>query len=331
MMTPPKDLIDRDGRAVFGTYVGNLARVDLSRAARRLGRLYSIAHEKRWFYTAIATDELYVGAAIADLGYATNAFAYAASVGGGMLATTSIVGPPGAARVGDLPEEGADAWFRGLGGMLSLVRHRGSSTFDLSIDSDKLRVYATLDTKGAPLPITAVAQPDGGDVNVTQKHALLPVRGMAEINGKRVSLDGAQGGLDYTHGFLPRATAWRWAYFLGTSTDGHRVGLNLVEGWNGQPECAVWLDNEVLSVGEGRFHFDRERPLEPWSIETSDDAVNVTFRPVAMHAEKRNLMVIHSEFVQPIGTFHGTLRLPGHMPLTIDGAVGVVEDQRVRW
>ena len=325
-------VVDEHGEPLLGTYFAPLARVDLANTRKRVGQLVAFSMRKRWFYVAIATDDLWIGAAIVDAGYATQAFVFAASPTGKMLCDLSWLGPPKiGARVGSYPEEGTDVWFRQPGIHMALRRAKGAAAYDFVVDHVDLKVLATLDTLRAPSPITAIAKPLGGDVTVTSKRALMDVRGTAVIKGDRFSLDGALGGSDYTQGLLPRVTAWRWAFLLGRTTEGTRVGLNLVEGFNGQPECAVWLGRDVFSVGEGRFTFDRRDPLAPWHVTTTDGAVDLEFTPVGAHSEARDMVVVRSDFTQPVGTFRGTIRLPGREPVELEAAPGVVEDQSVRW
>jgi hypothetical protein len=58
--------------------------------------------------------------------------------------------------------------------------------------------------------------------------------------------------------------------------------------------------------------------------------VDLTFAPGGMHEERRNLGVIATSFVQPAGVYRGTMRVDGRT-LTLDGVVGVTEDQDVVW
>ncbi|MCC6645259.1 MAG: DUF2804 domain-containing protein [Polyangiaceae bacterium] len=328
---PPECLFDDSGAPKIGTYFGPIARVDLSPAVARLGRAEAFSRHKRWFYTAVSTDELWLGAAIVDTGYAANAFAYVSSHERGVLATTSHLGVPGlGCRVGDLPEEGADARFRSLDAHLRLRRREGSSAYELVVDSKELQAWATIETARAPWPLTAIARPLGGEVNVTEKRALCDVRGEVRFRGERHVLDGGLAGMDYTQGLLPRMTAWRWAYMLGRTDAGLRVALNLVEGFNGGVECGVWVGRRLYAVGEGRFEFDRNNPDKPWRVTTACGAVDLRFESVGVHAERRDLLLIRSEFVQPVGRFFGAVRV-GDREVEIDGVPGVVEDQSVRW
>lgn len=327
---PPSTVLDDRGEGRFGRYEGPLGRVDLAAAEKRLGLGAGIFKKKKWFYTALASPDLYVGCAIVDAGYAANAFAFAASPKSGILDATSHLGVVRlGCHVSDVAEDGALAWFRAPGASFRLSRE--GTAYDLVVDTAKLSVRARLETEGAAPPITAICRPTGGDVNVTMKRVLLPASGYVTVKGTPRPLEGAMGGLDYTHGFLPRITRWRWAYFMGKSESGEPVAMNLVEGFNGEPECAVWVGDKLFPVGEGRFTFDAKQPLEPWQVATACGSVDVRFSPVGMHAEKRDLRIIRSEFVQPVGTFHGTLRLPGRLPIELVGVPGVVEDQSVRW
>jgi hypothetical protein len=192
---------------------------------------------------------------------------------------------------------------------------------------------AALDTTGAPPAITAIA-PVGamrdGLVNVTEKRALLAVRGELTVRSRHRKLQDAIGGYDYTHGLLARRTMWRWAWALGRAKTGERVGFNLVQGFVGEPECAAWVDGEVFPLREGRFELDRDQPLSEWRVSTADGAVDLRFTPGGMHAERKNFGLIHSRFVQPVGRYAGTLRVGGK-ELVLDGVLGVTEDQDVLW
>jgi hypothetical protein len=50
-----------------------------------------------------------------------------------------------------------------------------------------------------------------------------------------------------------------------------------------------------------------------------------------MHIEHRNLLVVSSTYVQPMGTFSGSIHVQGRGKIELERALGVVEDQRVVW
>ncbi len=320
------------GALRVGSYRGGLPRVDLGALAG--GVLRRIARAKRWMYVAAASDEVFVAMAIVRLGYAANAFAYVLDRRTmRMLVSRSVIGPTLACTVGDRSGEGSVAAFDLGGSHARIARPRGSSRYEVSARLKDLDLHATFDAAPAPPALTAIARvgSEGDRVNITEKRALLPVTGECTVLGRRIALDGALGGYDYTNGLLARRTAWRWAFALGRATTGEKVGLNLVQGFVGEPECGVWIDGEVYPLAEGRFDFAHDRPLDPWRVTTADGGVDLRFEPGGMHAERTNLGIVSTRFVQPAGLYSGTIAVAGRATLTLDRVLGVTEDQDVRW
>jgi hypothetical protein len=172
-------------------------------------------------------------------------------------------------------------------------------------------------------------------VNVTQKSVGLLASGRLEVGRRRYALDGGVVGLDSTHGFLARRTRWRWAMGCGRLEDGTPLGFNLVAGFNavaeGSPgENVLFLGDQLQPVGPATFRFNAADPLDLWQISTDDGTVQVTFRPLHAHRDVRNLRVLRSRFVQPLGFFTGRLRFRGQ-EITLSELPGVTEDQDMLW
>lgn len=339
---PPSSVLDPRSHALIpGSFRGglppavDLGALDVGGLPIVGGPLFRVVHEKRWIYAAVSAGDLFLGAAIVKLGYAANAFVFAFDrASGRMLADVSLVGPAFFAAVNDAPSEGASAHFTSPFPRASITWQRGcgEGAFTLAVRAGEVAIDARLATMGGPPPIGAVTGLGSkGLVNATEKGALLAVTGEARIAGRTVSLDGGLGGYDYTHGYLARHTAWNWAFLLGRAASGERVGLNLVQGFVGEPECALWIDDALHPLAEGRFTFDPKRPLAPWQIRTADESVDLRFEPGGIHQEHKDLGVVTSRFIQPVGCFSGTIRVPGRAPLVLDRALGVVEDQDVLW
>ena len=327
----PSSVVDpATGLPRFGSYKGALPRVDLDAVTG--GTLARIARRKRWIYVMIASDDLLVALAVVRLGYASNAFAHVFDRRTmRMRAARSAIGLPLGCEVGDTGGEGAFARFRSGRTRASIVRAASSSSYVIEASFRDFELRAVVESSGAPPPLTAIASIPGGRVNTTEKRALMEATGELTIDGQRFALDDALAGTDYTHGLLARHTAWRWAFLLGRAKSGERVGMNLVQGFVGEPECAVWIDGEVHPVAEGRFAFDRKSPLDEWRISTADGGVDLRFTPGGMHAERTNLGVVQTNFVQPAGVYSGRIRFDGGRELTLDRVLGVAEDQDVMW
>jgi hypothetical protein len=333
LATAPDDAFDPLTLAPrFGSYRGGLSRIEVSRATRGpFAPLARIAHRKRWLYVAIARDPILVAFVVVRLGYAANAFAFVYHASERrFLAETKSLGPAFAASVSDTAGPGAHAAFRQGGTRFSVARDPGSASYAVRAFGGGIDLRARMDSAYAPPAISAIAPVPGNLVATTEKRALLDVTGEVTVGGQRFPLDGGLAAYDHTNGLLARRTAWRWAFALGLAKDGEPFALNLVEGHVGEAECAAWTRDDVHPLAEGRFRFDRARPLDAWSVTTADGAVDLAFSPGAVHAETRNLGIIRSRFVQPVGTFAGIVRLPGRA-VELDAMLGVTEDQDVLW
>lgn len=330
LLPAPSSVIDSaTGALRFGSYRGSIAGVDL--AAIERNPLRRIAREKRWIYTAIATPELFVAAAVVRLGYSATAFAYAFDRRERrIVAHESALGPVSAARVRDRAGEGVSASFS-LGQKRFRLEKTSDGSLVIDVRAGAVSIEAAMDARDAPPSITAVAPIPEGVVDVTEKRSLLAARGSARVGDRRWTLDHGQGGFDLTQGLLARRTQWRWAYALGHTEDGQPFAMNLVEGFVGEPECALWIGDELIGVGEGRIVANREDERGPWSVRTACGAVDLRFVPEDFHRENRELLVVSSRFVQAVGRFEGTVTLADGRALRVRDAIGVTEDQNTLW
>jgi len=321
----PASFLDaRTGEPSCGAFFGPIPAVSLG----PLGLRDRIARRKRWVYAAVATEEMWFSLAIVRTGYAATAFAFAYDLQGNrMMLDRTVLGPPGVARVSDdFHQQGEVARFA-MGATKLTVTRRGT-TLDLEVRMGDLQLDAAVDEQTGPPAITAIARLGEGLVNGTEKRALLGVRGRGRIGNREVVLDDGTAGYDYTHGLLPRHTQWRWAFALGKTLTGEPFGFNLVQGFVGEAECAAFLGNEVFPIAEPRFELDVKDPMKPWRL--VGDGIDLAFRPGGVHEQHTNLLVVKSRFVQPVGTFRGTLQVAGR-EVAVDGLPGVVEDQDVVW
>lgn len=325
----PRDAIDLARRAPrYGSYRGSIPSVDLRPLAPN--PLARIARHKRWIYAAASTPEVFVAVAVVRLGYSATAFTYVYDAAEGrILAHASTIGPTLACSLTN-DHRGVRASFT-LGARRFLVEKSPAGDVSVAVRADGVEVDARLDASGAPEPITAVAKVPDGVVDVTEKRTLLAARGHVSVRGRRFSLDGGLGGFDLTQGLLARRTMWRWAFALGRADDGSAFGMNLVRGFAGEAECAVWSGDALIPVGEGVITFDPASPREPWRVTSACGAVDLTFTPRDFHREERELVLVSSRFVQGVGTFEGTVSPPGRAPLRLSRVIGVTEDQDTTW
>jgi hypothetical protein len=321
---PPSFLTAGSSEPAFGAYAGPLPAVQFA----NLGLRDRLARRKRWIYVALATEEVWFSVAIVRTGYAATAFAFAYDLAGQrMMLDRSALGPSPVARVSDdFHAPGEIARF--AMGKATLALTRRGSTLDLHVRMRDLEIDAAIEEASGPPAITAIASLGDGLVNGTEKRALLSMSGRARSGNREVVLDGGTAGYDYTHGLLPRHTKWRWAFALGKTKSGEPFGLNVVEGFVGEAECAAFIGGEVVPIAEPRFEFDVTQPMRQWRV--AGDGIDLAFDPGGVHAQNTNLGVVKSRFVQPVGAFTGTVRIGGR-DVYVEGLPGVVEDQDVLW
>jgi hypothetical protein len=331
MMLPaaPASVVGADGQPAFGAHVGHAGRVawDGLRGEHARGTLWRKLHAKRWHYAGVLHKDVAVAAVIVDVGWAANAFTYVFDRRARRLrADASFLGMAGASAVADRAGDGAKSTFasRGSRGPRITISREGS-TWRLVADTKPVKIDVELDAAAAPPTLCAIARIDRGVANCTHKTVCLPARGWAEADGVRFDLAGGAGALDHTSGLLARDTRWKWA-----SASSDRVGLNLVMGFNGAVENAIWVDGELHPVGEADIAFE-DSGAGPWRVRTDDGRVDLTFHPEGQRRQDKNLLVAVSRYVQPIGTFTGVLRPPGRAEVKVDGLPGVTEDHVARW
>jgi len=302
--------------------------LDPSTGARRVLR------EKRWLYGALSTPELFIGYCVVDLGYAVTAFAYAFDIPSARLVVDRrVLVPPGLGEVRQTERLQYAARCDHPAGVFRVERWRDCAQMTVDVAVPGLAVHASIGCDVPAPSVTAIVPitGPGGAIDVTEKRALLPVRGPAALEGRRRALDGGLAGYDCGDGILASRTACRWGLHLGRTTDATPVALNLVQGFVGEAECALWLGDEVYPLGEGHIEPDPAGPLAPWRVASADGRVALVMEPVGAHTEAMNLGVIASRFVHPVGLYRGAVKLPGRADLVLDGVAGVTEDQDVRW
>ncbi len=312
----PSSFVDAaTGAPAFGAYEGPLPPVRFP----SLGLRDRALRRKKWLYAAIATDDVWIALAVVRTGYAATAFGYAYDLAGKrMLADETKLAPAPLSRVADDPH--ARGVLASFGRRVTIARTDEGLAIRAKLGA--LALDATLADARAPSALSAIAPLGGGLANATEKRALLAVTGRARAGDRELALDGAVGGYDYTHGLMPRRTRWRWAFALGKDVSGAPIAFNFVGGFVGEAECALFADGRAHAMPEPRFSFDA--PTSPWRLEA--DGVDLVFEPGAMHAQYTNLGLVRSKFLQPAGTFRGTV---GRR--RVERLAGVVEDQDVVW
>lgn len=327
----PDAILREDGIPRFGRFTGQVDKIDWAPLAMPFARsrLWRRFHHKRWQYVALATEELFCGVAIVDLGWTNTAFAYAfdrkerKEVGSfsqdGMAGLT--------ARVAEKPAHGSTSSFRFLNKHIDYSHLPDSDTYRLALRCGSFEIDAQFNTADAAPPLLAVGPITGGSVHATVKSSGMPLHGEVRADGRRYSLGGGVASFDYSNGLLARETGWRWA-----SAHSLELGFNLQNGYFGGHENALWLDGLIYPLANAHFDYNPADPKAPWHIHTDDGLLDLQFQPEGLRRENRNLIVAASRYVQPIGTFSGWVKtMRSAKPRLVERLVGVTEDHFSRW
>lgn len=330
MLMPSPSSIVQDGIPVLGRHAGRTGPVDWSELTGEDARTWwwRLRHHKRWQYVGIGSEEVFIGVAIVDLGWACTAFAYVFDrVRGEIVANWHQDGLPDLqGGVSDHLLDDADAWYRGPRARLS-IQHGEDDTLTLSVRTPAMKVQAEMSLDNMAPALLAVGRIEGGGVHATQKTSALPVCGWLNVRGRRFDLAQAVASVDCSNGLLARDTDWRWA-----SAHSFDVGFNLQQGYFGSNENALWLDGQLIALGQARFEFDPKQPMAPWKVSTDDGLLDLVFTPEGARQEDRDLRLVASHYVQPVGTFSGTVRASREAPARqVNRLLGVTEDHRSRW
>ncbi|HUY64589.1 MAG TPA: DUF2804 domain-containing protein [Acidimicrobiales bacterium] len=308
------------GEVAFGAYVGRCADVDWSGAATKAA--WRLRQWKRWHYVSITGPEVILAVAVVDLGWAGSCFTYLFDRRQGrLLADLSMTAPGGRGITVAGPSGGGALTECRSRRLFVQLRGEDGGRWRLEARSPACTVDATLVETDAGPTMCAVAPVPGGVADCTHKTPALAVEGLASAGGVRFDLHGATGALDHTSGLLARTTSWRWA-----SAGDRRSAFNLTEGFTAPVENVLWHEGQVQALGPVQFAFDPRRPQAPWAITGPSGSVDLEFVPEGIRASDVRLVVARSRYVQPVGTFRGTVG-----GVRIEAMAGVTEDHLARW
>ena len=321
----PDCLLDTRGLPRHGRYQGHIAHLDWQAMPLSLPqRLLRPLRHKRWQYLALTHADYVIGLAVVDVGWTGAAFAYLFDrCQGRLLADVAADGfPLHGAHIADQAFAAARFASRKLSVRFSPQERR----LTVEVQSARLQLAAHLDLASTP-PVLAAIAPANWLAHSTHKSGALHVSGFADCQGQRFSLDGAVASLDYSNGLLARDTDWRWA-----SAHSPTLGFNLQQGYMGEAENAIWLQNQLYPLSAVRFDFDPQQPMHAWQICSEDGLLQLQFTPEGLREKNQNLLIASSRYIQAIGRFDGYLTDPrSGSRHVVQALCGVTEDHYARW
>ena len=189
----------------------------------------------------------------------------------------------------------------------------------VAVDGHRVRFPAgelTLTDDGEPMAVTS----RHGDSYIwTRKQ---PVRATGTVAGRAVALRGL---IDDSAGYHARRTDWRWCAGVGEAPDGTPLAWNVVTGLHDAEvgsERTVWVGGRAAELPPATFAEDLSH------VTFAGDATAVlAFAEETRRARADDFGLFASDYVQPFGTFSGTL--PGDV--VVARGWGVMERHSARW
>ncbi len=336
MTSAPQHLLNAQGLPNFGRYTQPIAEPSIAGLGRR-ARLRT----KRWHYVALTTERHYVAVAVVDLGFAGHGFAYVVDrVTGAAHEYACVAGEQllrPAAHMAPSSVSGVTRWRRGDAEIAITASAAGwTVTLDVPAGDQRLSGEAQVRRPPGSECLALVHRFGPKQPAYTHKEAGLPAVVDLRLGPTAITGD-ALASLDWTLGWLPRDTRWKWTSAAWHDPAGQRVGLNLsahiYEDARGHGlENGLWVDGKLWPLDGVVYDVPQHPEREPWHVRSAvGDTVSLRFEPLGARSERLDVGVIASVFTQPYGTFSGHVHPAGGPQVALDGVFGVVEDHVSRW
>ncbi|MBE7216589.1 DUF2804 domain-containing protein [Shewanella benthica] len=341
-MAAPKELMDDQGKPIFGYFDGPVADLALDKFAyfnemdKPVSSLKKHFHFKQFQFVSLVTPGYIIGVAIADIRYVGSAFCYLYDISKNQITETSWLKPPG---VGYQMEPSP------LSGSAKISSKKGSIEFNLregvwhlAISTESIEAELELESPPLSLPISLCTPTGYSGWTYTQKHNGLKPKGNLTIHDEPQPLNQALAGYDFSAGYMRRETSWRWASINAHTQDGI-IGLNLAAGVNetGASENVFWVNGERHLLGPVHFEFTRDagsaesKPAAIWRIYSDNGQIDLSFQPQNCRSEKLNLWLLKSNFRQYVGHYSGQIIDNSGNKHTLHNVMGLTEDHFARW
>jgi hypothetical protein len=301
-----------------------------------LERRVRALRQKRWQFVSCSTPGWVLCCAIADAGFAGNAFVYAVNTGSGAVHRLLSISPGAAGvQVGGSSCEDEHRFARGaqrlrianhaqgrhfaLQGQGRFDAEGGDFEIDLQFESEPGDRHFGL---SVPLP--------GGRWNYTHKFGGFRVRGAARIGAATLRFDPAHclGSSDYTRLAALRHTVWRWVSLAAVLPDGRRFALNLVQPApcvpGGPSENMLWIDGQPEQIHNASLQVD----AMGWRVQA--DGLQLVMRPIALYRQTLKVPLLRHRLDHHVGAWSGFVET-SRGRIELQDVFGLGEDNDSWW
>ncbi|MFI3229361.1 MAG: DUF2804 domain-containing protein [Bacillota bacterium] len=149
--------------------------------------------------------------------------------------------------------------------------------------------------------------------------------------------NGSLGTLDWGRGVWTYKNTWYWGS-LSTVIDGHKFGFNIGYGFGdttAASENVLFYDGKHHKLNEVTFNIPKKGSdydyMSPWTFESDDNRLNMTFTPLVDRFSDTNVGLIRSCQHQVFGEFSGHAILDDGTVIDLNKEVGFAERVTNKW
>jgi len=327
------NLIDSKGNVTFGILPTPVNDINYHDYPYKLSSGYQVPAFMRPFFVnqfmflGISGNDLYIGIAVVDLKYVANAFIYVYDQKTGQLVENKKLTFSKDIFIDSSPER-CHSFLK----TKDFIVNTDNGHFFVKTPNIILDVLIDL-AKAKPFRLCTRTGYTGWVY--TQKTTPIPLTGSLKLNGHPYDINSPDymALVDWTTGYMRRETFWNWAAITTVLNDGRQMGMNLSCGVNETSftENFFVIDNLMTKVDMVQFNYDSNDLYKPWTIQSNDKRVLLSFEADCHRSENINAWLVASRFTQLMGRFSGHFQTENGEVVYINNCPGWAEDHFARW
>jgi hypothetical protein len=281
----------------------------------------------QFLFLGISGNDLFVGMAVVDLKYAANAFIYVYDQKSGKMIEEKKLALSKDVYIDSKPDR-CHSFFRARDFIVD------TDNGHFFVQTPRINLDVSIDlARTNPLRLCTRAGYNGWVY--TQKTSPITISGSLKYDGLTESIESPDymALVDWTTGYMRRETFWNWAAITTVLNDGRHLGLNLSCGVNETSftENIFVIDHITTKVDMVSFDYDKNNLYSPWTIQSNDKRIYLTFEADNHRSENVNALLVASQFTQLMGRFSGHLQNENGERIYINNCPGWAEDHFARW
>lgn len=337
-VAPPKDIIDENGKAVFGTFDREFEKMSFTKIHHQsiLPDFTNNIRYTRWEATEVNFDEVIMLTAVCNMGIIGVALTLVYDKESEEVLAWKEMVLPQWAVVSDTLLDKDETYSKGFMNKILYKNDFGKGKAYLSgkARSGAGKVKYDLELTRVSLP-SVVSIPFGKNKPLYSQKDHFTVKGFIEVNGKRYEAsENTTAIIDDHRGYYPYNSHYDWVTTMGKrNIDGKEqyFAFNLTRNQSinqdDYNENLIWFEGETTRLTPVHF---KHLEYNKWHITDEHGMVDVTFDIADRYVMKLNVGVIKMDYHITFGKICGFVCDPSGYKYDLDGMCGIGEDKSLR-